>query len=158
MSFVTWNLRRLSRSKLLASLLLVAFAFNAGPRVGCVCADGHYELFCRRHEVGKGPTNCSCCQPRQSGCAGSVRCSQETDHDQGVESVVRSPDCCRPVVTVPSAAAKASQNESGRPDAEQLKPNGKVLATGREAFEQRVIQCAGPPPIDLVIALQRITI
>src|SRR5688572_24761996 len=109
------SFRRLVRSKLLASLVLIAFMLGAFPRTGCICADGHYELFCRRHVVAGETANCSCCHAKSRCCQTSSCCTEASNPASGERlprlTAISAQGCCHPVLSAPSAALKESEKE-----------------------------------------------
>lgn len=165
MSFFVRPLRRCQFSKVLSLVALAAFILGGTPRIGCICSDGHYELFCQRRAAAAGAAQtCSCCtaakasSPSHSCCAKRPATANENLSSSGS---IGFPCCCHPVLSVPSVAAKAPQKDLGRRDLSAM-PYGWAetrsmpwdAAATRESRLDRLIR----PPIDLVIVLERLTI
>ena len=163
MRFCNKPIRYRPRSKLLAWVALAAFALGASPRAGCFCADGHYEFFCQSQAADAGGSGCcSCCTVPGHCCRTSGCCQGHTDSGGApAGGVVKAPQCCLWVLSVPSAAKKESDSElvgwkvpaMVLVTAELLPAIDRPDETGASRVNHTVL-----PAIDLVIALQRLTI
>lgn len=158
--------RHLRHSKVLALVTLVAFTLGAAPRVGCICADGSYKLFCQRRDSTTGSGgSCSCCKTEQGCCQASTRCSDNERGDGGRHlpkgGGVAAQRCCHPVLNVPAAAVKEVGKEQVHRDlsvgdlvmmaASPMPATPATIQGGRCGY-------SASPHVDLVIALQRLTI
>ena len=165
MFFHRFSFRRLHSSKLLASIVLVAFTLGAFPRTGCICADGHYEFLCRRHVIAGETANCSCCHAKKHCCQSNSCCDHASEPGSGERhpspAAISAPACCHPVVSVPSVAVKESEKEPAKRTlsaVEFVAHNCLLMPVGEEAKRDRCLHPPDRPITDLVIALQRLTI
>lgn len=158
--------RHLRHSKLIALAALAAFILGAMPRAGCICADGHYELFCQRRAAGANGAGCCSCYNSAKACCTDRSCCGQKEEASGDDQfpaggVVSAQPCCHLVMNVPSVAMKELEKENGRRD-----PSPMGLATAEacfvpalpEAIQRAHLDQPIQPPIDLVIALKRLTI
>lgn len=153
-------------------------ALMASPVSGCICADGHYEQFCRAY-VGRtaegganhGPrgTGCasSCCQADEGSACCLERGRLADSHNQSVvngsvcERSVCGSGCCTPVVQAQLIAPVATAPQLGddldvpAPFAAPVEP---ARAYSLIASGQFVEDDTGPPPGDIVVTLRRLII
>ena len=165
MFFHRFSFRRLHRSKLLVSMVLVVFAVGAIPRTGCICADGHYEFFCRRHVIAGETASCSCCHAKRRCCQTNSCCNHSSQPASGERlpspAAIGAQGCCHPVMSVPSVAPKESEKEPARRTLSAIDLVADHCLLTPVVKEAKRDGCLRPPdrPItDLVIALHRLTI
>lgn len=153
-------------------------ALMASPVSGCICADGHYEQFCRAY-VGRvaegganhGPraTGCgsSCCQAREGSACCPQRGRLPDSHNQSVvhgsvcERSVCGSGCCTPVVQGQLIAPVATPPQLGD-DLHVPAPFSALVERAQPcsslAAGQFVEDDTGPPPADIVVTLRRLII
>ena len=100
--------------RILSLVLLPAFFLGTLPQAGCICADGHRELFCKAAGLvllpgGSSPSACSgrsCCQDHRKhifrGCCAAQH-SQQTPSQQGPISGIATAQgsCCHLLIEAP---------------------------------------------------------
>jgi hypothetical protein len=84
------------------------------PRLGCICANGQYKLFCERllhfggpHEGQPSPTSgCCCCRKSHADRHAAMKSVAECCcHAAGGASArLRAQSCCKPVIGMPTVA------------------------------------------------------
>ena len=176
---ISAHLNRLVRGHSRAAVLwaMMPLAILASrPTSGCICADGHYEPFCRGglhaandstpgHEHSNAASGaCSCCDKCHAGkdhrscCQGKSDCCRGTTSADGSDAGVAGKSCCTPVlrselVTVVAASSQLlceHQSSLLCMSAFALPSTGIAMAAG-----QPVGLDTGPPPHDLVVTLGR---
>ena len=160
----------LRRSKALALALVAVMVMGAGPRVGCICSDGHYEPFCwsmatgadERGNESTRPTRCSCCAAAES-CSGTKSCcqSKQSSGKSDGRAAVQKPCCCNPVLI--GAAVYLKQRDSQVAAAKPANPLPLVCDRIAPVVQDWDLDAIGRqrhslPPPDLVIRLHRLTI
>lgn len=163
------------RSKALVLALVAVMMMGAGPRLGCICSDGHYEPFCWAMATGADeqgneatrPARCSCCAAAEM-CSGTKSCCQSkqessppcSGNGDGLAAVQKS-CCCHPFVFV--AAVFLKQRDSQVAAVKPVDPLAIVCDRIAPVVQDWDLVAIGwwrhslPPP-DLVIRLHRLTI
>ena len=108
-------IRGRTRAVVLWAMMPLAI-FSGRPVSGCICADGHYELFCRGrlnagkdlafgHKHSQAATGaCSCCDSGHGGkvhrscCQGKSDCCQTPSNADSNKVRVAGKSCCTPVL------------------------------------------------------------
>lgn len=141
--------------------LMAPLALWSGlPFSACICADGHYELFCAAHsrQASASAACCSCCPTAKSCCKHSTCCASSEGGADRCASNGNS--CCTQVgrVTfVPPASAAAPIMDCHA--LAIILPVADVTAhmTVR-TLASRIFALDTGPPLDLVVTLQRFVI
>lgn len=169
-----------SRSRAVVLWAMIPLAILSGrPVSGCICADGHYELFCRgelhgaddsnsRHEhSGARSDACSCCDKGSAGkdqrscCRGKSDCCRSNSDAGGGDTRDAGKSCCTPVLRSDLASVIAG------PSRLLLDRQLPTLCTAVFALPSTGIAMGaghpvgldtGPPPDDLVVFLGRLRI
>ncbi len=162
------------RERLLSLVMLPAFLLGTLPPSACICADGHYEPFCRVaicRALASGSSStaccgCSCCKGRSSNqggescCAGKSSCTQQHGSTPVGGVAAKAGSCCQPIVELPAPAAQASEMELDK----QLPLVATIesLSSFSSANEVRPTlernSFSTPPPLDVVIVFLHLTI
>lgn len=146
-----------------------AILFGGLPRLGCLCADGHFEANCpsmMQASAIEGNATCcgekSCCNlagTNAKSCCAAQPAASPTNGASGLAPQSCS-NCCRPLWQAPNAPLKSK----GVEDLPELLPQPVVglAVTIPHSPEQSFVSldCGryGPPIDDLVIVLRRLTI
>lgn len=165
MSFLKKPFRRWPLANLLALIALTAFVLGAIPRVGCYCADGHYEFFCQGKTVdASGGSCCSCCSTEGRCCQAGACCRRHEDASRGGPSpaggMITGPECCHWVLSVPCVAKSESENEplTSKISTTSFVTAGSLPVVAELGASRASHDRAMLPTVNLVIALQRFTI
>ncbi len=173
-----------SRIRALVAFALIPVALLSGQPVhGCICADGHYEFFCRaghrasRHqeETDTASTiaeSCSCCHKADAGktshdcCKGATGCCdsakrQSQDPQHPASPYLSGKGCCTPVVSdATERTLTASVQTNGDHQVVALFAIMPELPCSQMDANRcpHLLASTGPPPDDLVVTLQRLVI
>ncbi len=161
------------RERLVALVMLPAFFLASLPHAACICADGQREEFCKavacrfvkRSTSNNACRGCSCCQTQSN--SGNHACCKKQNSQSSESSPCRltglgatSNSCCHPIVETPVPATVTGHVKAELPQrlvafVEFAPP---VLVSGKIRPEFNLFDTAGPPPLDTVIVLKRLTI
>lgn len=167
--------RKRSRGAIFVAMVPLVF-LNGWPIGGCICADGHYEPFCRG--CGRTANSSADHALAASTCCGHTCCARHTDSDadrscckghncceqsqQGTsnEPGVRGP-CCTPVRQLPvTPVVKVSPTAvDHHQDLAVFTVVADLPLAAATVHHGRCVEIdTGPPPNDLVVTLQRLII
>jgi hypothetical protein len=162
--------------------LIPVALFSGQPVHGCICADGHYEFFCRAghrasehqesdatsataescsccHKLDAGKTSHDCCQVATGCCNAAEQRSQ--DLKRQAPSHFSGKGCCTPVVSdaVELTLTASVQASDGHQFVALVAimpelPHAEIATHPR----RHLLSDTGPPPDDLVVTLRRLVI
>ena len=172
-----------SHVRALIALALIPVALLSGQPVhGCICADGHYEFFCRAGHRASGhqekeaasatTESCSCCHKPDAGktshdcCHGATGCGntaqqQSQDTERQAHPHLSGKGCCTPVVgsAIERTLTTTVQTDDGHQFVALFAMMPELPHAQMEAHPRRhLLVDTGPPPDDLVVTLRRLVI
>ena len=165
------NLACLHRERLLSLALLPVFLWGTMPRTACICADGHREAFCRAavcSAVDGGRTTsaccgCSCCgkdsSPNSKNGSQAKSCCAAKQKTTRPSGVAARNSCCQPFIES-SVLAVAVKKIDSATQLQVAATTPLVALNGADGIGptlQRGSFCT-PPPLDVVIVFQHLTI
>ena len=156
--------------------MLPATVLSGLPAFGCICADGHYELFCQAghcaseaEQQGSGCTCCAssaaqadghkCCQRKTACCRGTRSQDKNRTHSSG--SQVGDKGGCTPVIREAAATtlmAIAPTADDHHLPADWIVSSVQVRVPLELNYAVHLQLDTGPPPDDLVVTLARLII
>lgn len=173
-----WLIKQLQKTvRALTVCAMVPAAVLSGlPAFGCICADGHYELFCQaghcsneEEHQGSGCTCCTsveaqanehkCCQRKTACCRGT----ESKCKDQLSSSSLRVGDKggCTPAIREAAAttltAVVPALDDHHLPVAWTAR-SVQVWAPVKLSYAAHLQLDTGPPPDDLIVTLARLVI
>lgn len=162
------------RERILSLVLLPAFILGTLPHTACICADGHRESSCKVaacRSLASGPRassccGCDCCKPRESQdgrlcCQAKQHCQSVAPGQQPLSGLIASGStCCHPITEAPAPATSFAKADVGskQKQAAVAEITPALTLAGKTCLAFDLVDFSGPPPLDLVIVLQRLTI
>ncbi|HJT75832.1 MAG TPA: hypothetical protein VJ739_01385 [Gemmataceae bacterium] len=150
----------------MACLAAFLTLLSGTPHLDCLCADGHVKLFCLSLGLKSSPCCCagSCCQAPKAKAPRASCCShgRHARRSAAPGDQVSAPGCKKTLTLAKTATLPAGSTTGHQLTALPITPALVVVPVAPPAgVSSRLLSWQSyhqPPPTDLVIALQHLTI